>query len=30
VLEHLPDHKINRIDERTPWVWKAENAQNAA
>jgi uncharacterized protein (DUF1810 family) len=30
VLEHLPDHKINRIDERMPWVWKAENAQNAA
>ena len=30
VLEHLPDHKINCIDERMPWVWKAENAQNAA
>jgi hypothetical protein len=30
VLEYLPDHKINRIDERMPWAWKAENAQNAA
>lgn len=23
VLERLPDHKINRIDELMPWVWKA-------
>ena len=29
VLERLPDHKINRIDELMPWVWKAQNAQNA-
>jgi len=21
VLERLPDHKINRIDELTPWNW---------
>ena len=30
VLERLPDHKINRIDELMPWVWKAENSQTAA
>jgi hypothetical protein len=30
MLKYLPDHKINRIDERMPWVWKAENTQNAA
>lgn len=30
VLSRLPDHKINRIDELMPWIWKAENAQNAA
>ncbi len=29
VLERLPDHKINRIDELMPWVWKTENTQNA-
>lgn len=23
VLERLPDHKITRIDELMPWVWKA-------
>jgi hypothetical protein len=26
VLRHLPDHKINRIDELMPWNWQAENA----
>ncbi len=29
VLERLPDHKINRIDELMPWAWKATNATNA-
>jgi len=29
VLERLPDHKINRIDELMPWVWKPENDPNA-
>ncbi len=24
VLERLPDHKINRIDELMPWVWTAK------
>ena len=23
VLQRLPDHKINRIDELMPWVWRA-------
>jgi len=26
VLQRLPDHKINRIDELMPWKWQAENA----
>lgn len=26
VLQRLPDHKINRIDEIIPWNWQAENA----
>lgn len=30
VLGRVADHKINRINELMPWVWKAENAQNAA
>jgi len=25
VLQRLPDHKINRIDELMPWNWQAEN-----
>ena len=29
VLARVADHKINCIDELMPWVWKAENAQNA-
>lgn len=24
VLQRLPDHKINRIDELMPWNWKPE------
>ncbi len=24
VLERLPDHKINRIDELMPWVWNTK------
>ena len=24
VLQYLPDHKINRIDELMPWNWRAE------
>lgn len=24
VLQRLPDHKINRIDELMPWNWQAE------
>ena len=30
VLGRVADHKINRSDELMPWVWKAENSQNAA
>jgi hypothetical protein len=26
VLQRLPDHKINRIEELMPWNWQAENA----
>ena len=26
VLQRLPDHKINRIDELMPWNWQAEKA----
>ena len=26
VLQRLPDHKINRIDELMPWIWQAENS----
>lgn len=26
VLQRLPDHKINRIDDLMPWNWKPENA----
>ena len=26
VLERLPDHKITRLDELMPWVWKTQNA----
>jgi len=26
VLQRLPDHKINRIDELMPWNWQAEIA----
>ncbi len=26
VLQRLPDHKINRIDELMPWNWQAKNA----
>lgn len=26
VLQRLPDHKINRINELMPWKWQAENA----
>ena len=29
VLDRLPDHKINRIEELMPWVWQVENTQNA-
>jgi transposase len=26
VLQRLPDHKINRIDELMPWNWLTEKA----
>ena len=26
VLQRLPDHKINRLDELMPWNWQAEKA----
>ncbi|WP_131727612.1 transposase domain-containing protein, partial [Thalassovita autumnalis] len=26
VLQRLPDHKINRIDELMPWNWRPEKA----
>lgn len=26
VLERFLDHKINRIDELMPWVWKTQSA----
>jgi transposase len=26
VLQRLPDHKINRIDELMPWNWQPEKA----
>ena len=26
VLQRLPDHKINRIDELMPWHWQPEKA----
>lgn len=26
VLERLPDHKITRLDQLMPWVWKTQNA----
>ena len=26
VLQRLPDHKINRIEDLTPWTWQPENA----
>ena len=26
VLQRLPDHKINSIDELMPWIWQAENS----
>ena len=26
VLQRLPDHKINRIEDLMPWNWQAENA----
>jgi hypothetical protein len=30
VLQRLPDHKINRIDELMPWHWQPEKAGNRA
>ena len=26
ILQRLPDHKINRIDDLMPWNWQPENA----
>lgn len=26
VLQRLPEHKINRIDNLMPWNWQAKNA----
>lgn len=30
VLERVADHKITRLDQVMPWVWKAESSQTAA